>query len=408
MKKHECKYCGGPCNPHGKKERIIHHPNLHDFDGVIHYHARRYICKHCSKTFFEQNHFTFEGFNNSFAVINRVIRYLADLDLAFKRIAELTEISPTSVQLYLDSYVSILKPTLPKCLGIDELHSKKMSASNSAYLCVLIDNANRYPIDILNSRSKRKLERYFQMYSSKEKSKVKFVTIDMWLAYYDIAKKHFPKAKIAVDPFHVVKGVCDAFSRMRLNIMNQTPYGSDAYYLLKNWHKLLEIKDINLDNEPQHNQHFKRKVNKRQLFNMLLEVSDRLKIAYELKSNYQFFNDTATIENCEVWLDHLIKEFQESGISELNECTNTLINWHDQIINSFERPYHNRKQSNALAENINGKIRSYLALIYGAVNFQRLRKRVLLALNKKVFYSISDRLESDKQEGRKRGPYNKK
>lgn len=107
------------------------------------------------------------------------MRYLADLDLTFKRIAELTEISPTSVQLYLDSYVSILKPTLPESLGIDELHSKKMSASDSAYLCVLIDNVNRYPIDILNSRSKRNLERYFQMYSSKEKSKVKFVTIDM-------------------------------------------------------------------------------------------------------------------------------------------------------------------------------------------------------------------------------------
>lgn len=135
---------------------------------MIHYHARRYICKHCSKTFFEQNYFTFEGFNNSFAVINRVMRYLADLDLTFKRIAELTEISPTSVQLYLDSYVSILKSTLPESLGIDELHSKKMSASDSAYLCVLIDNVNRYPIDILNSRSKRNLERYFQMYSSKE------------------------------------------------------------------------------------------------------------------------------------------------------------------------------------------------------------------------------------------------
>ena len=131
-----------------------------------------------------------------------------------------------------------------------------MSASDSAYLCVLVDNIHRYPIDILNSRSKRNLNRYFQIYTKEEKDKVKFITIDMWVAYYEIAKKHFPNAKVAVDPFHVVTTVCDAFTRVRLNIMNQVPKGSDAYYLLKNWHKLLEIKDVDLDNEPKYNHHF--------------------------------------------------------------------------------------------------------------------------------------------------------
>lgn len=32
---------------------------------------------------------------------------------------------------------------------------------------------------------------------------------------------------------------------------------------------------------------------------MLPEISDKLKEAYNLKSNYQFFNDTATSQNCE-------------------------------------------------------------------------------------------------------------
>ncbi|OCN03872.1 hypothetical protein A4S06_11870 [Erysipelotrichaceae bacterium MTC7] len=360
IKKHECPYCGGPCKSNGKKERIIHHPNIIDFDGVIHYHARRYKCNDCGKTFIEQNPFTFERFNNSYAVINRVMKYLANLDLSFKRIGQLTGVSTTTVQLYLDSYVSIPKPSLPESLGIDEIHAKKMSADDSAYLCVLVDNVNRYPIDILSSRSKNTLNRHFETYTSKERDKVKFVTIDMWDAYARVARKQFPKAKIAVDPFHVVKNICAAFTRVRINIMNQVPYNSDAYYLLKNWHKLLEIRDINLDNEPLYNKHFQRKMNKRDLYNMLLEVSDKLKNAYELKDDYQFFNERATSNNCEPWLDQLIDDFQKSEISEYYECTNMLCNWREGIINSFDRSYDNRKQSNALAENINGKVRAYL------------------------------------------------
>ena len=53
------------------------------------------------------------------------MKYLSNLDLSFKRITELTEISPTSVQLYLDSYVTLSNPSLPENFGIDELHSKK-------------------------------------------------------------------------------------------------------------------------------------------------------------------------------------------------------------------------------------------------------------------------------------------
>jgi len=178
-KHHDCPYCGGKTISHGTKERLVHHPNLIDFDGFIHYYSRRYICKDCSKTFFETNPFTFENFINSYAVIKRVMDHLGNLDLSFKRIADLNRISITTVQLYLDSYVTIPRPSLPQSLAIDELHSR-MSGGDSAYLCILIDNEKRYPIDILNSRSKHNLNRHFEKYAKMERDKVKYVTIDMW------------------------------------------------------------------------------------------------------------------------------------------------------------------------------------------------------------------------------------
>ena len=83
LKKLTCPYCSESSISHGQKERIIHHPNLIDFDGVIHYYARRYICKDCQRTFFETNPFSFSGFNNSYALMDRVMKQLGDLDLSF-------------------------------------------------------------------------------------------------------------------------------------------------------------------------------------------------------------------------------------------------------------------------------------------------------------------------------------
>ena len=400
-KHYDCPYCGGNTILHGSKIINIHHPIITDFDGFIHFKAKRFICKDCSKTFFENNPFTFEGFKNSYAVINRVMTHLKTLDLNFTRIAELNNVSVTTVLTYLDSYVAIPRPFLPESLGIDELHSG-MATGDSAYLCVLVNNVKRYPIEILNSRSKRTLNNYFEAYSKTERDKVKFVTIDMWQPYKDVCLRQFKNARIAVDPFHVVKHVCDIFNSIRINIMKKMPYNSDGYYLLKKWNWLLEVTDIDLDNEPKYNAHFRRQLNLRQLQNMLLEISEKLTDAWMLKCHYQLFNEHATPENCEELFNNILARFRSTYISEFHPFTQTLINWHQEILNSFLRPFDDRKLSNALAENVNSKLRTYLSVANGISNFTRFRKRVLLALNPNIYSAISDTLKSDKVSRTKR------
>ncbi len=89
------------------------------------------------------------------------------------------------------------------------------------------------------------------------------------------------------------------------------------------------------------------------------------------------------------------------------EFVSILKNLKNEILNSFRRPYDDHKLSNAFCENINGKIRDYLSVSRGIANFTRFRKRVLYALNPKIFYSLSNVLSSDKKEGKKRGQYKK-
>ena len=229
----------------------------------------------------------------------------------------------------------------------------------------------------------------------------------MWETYVFLAYKHFRNAVVAVDPFHVIEHLCKDFKQLRINIMNQTAYGSHAYYLLKNWNWLLEVDDVELDNDPVYNSRFKMKLNRRQIKEMLLDLSPILSEAYYLKERYRMFNAFSSYEEALVKYDKIVKEFEDANIREYHEFIQILKKWKVEILNSFIRPFDDRKLSNALCENINGKLNTYLNISRGIINFKRFRKRAIYALNPKVFYSLTHVLKADAGIGYKRGKYKK-
>ena len=325
----------------------------------------------------QDNPFAYEGFNSSYALLRIIMHKLANLYFTIKMISDELNISTTQIIKYLDSYITIPKMSLPESLGIDEIHNPEMSYKNSSYLCVLVDNENRSLYDVLGSRSKHHLDNYLYSFNKEEKDNVKYVTVDMWETYISLAYKHFKNAIVAVDPFHVIEHLCRDFKQIRINIMNQTVYGSNAYYLLKNWNWLLEVDDVDLDNDPVYNSRFKIKLNRRQIKNMLLELSPVLSEAYYLKEIYRMFNAEASYEEALTKYDKIVKEFEEANIREYQEFVEILKRWKVEILNSFKRPYDDRKLSNALCENINGKLNTYLDISRGISNFTRFRKRVI-------------------------------
>lgn len=404
----DCPYCGNKMISNGYgRIKPIKHPTLFDTKSVIHYKPHRYLCKACGKTVSQDNPFTFRRFSSSYLLLRNVMNKLGNLNCTLDMIAKELHLSNTQVNNYLDSYVTIPPMPLPESLGIDEIHNPEMAYKGSAYLCIMVDNQNRCIYDVLGSRSKNYLDNYFYGFKEEEKAAVKYVSIDMWEPYKDLAYKHFKNCIVAVDPFHVVKHLCKDFDDLRIRIMNQTVYNSNAYYLLKKWNWLLKADHVDLDNEPQYNNRFKMKLNRRQISKMLLDLSPELEEAYVLKEKYRSFNKNMSYEEARENYDVLVKEFEDAGIAEYREFVSILHTWKKEILNSFLRPYEDHKLSNAFCENINGKINTYLDISRGINNFKRFRKRVLFALHPKIFYSITDVLYSDKREGKRRGPYKK-
>lgn len=404
----DCPYCGNKMilNGYGRI-KPIKHPTLFEYKSVILYKPHRFLCRICSKTLTQDNPFSFRRFTSSFALIRGVMNKLCDLNYTLDMISKELHISPTQVNRYLDSYVTIPPTALPESLGIDEIHNPEMSYKGSAYLCVMVDNGNRCVYDVLGSRSKNYLDNWFYGFKEEEKANVRYVSIDMWAPYRDLAHKHFKNCIVAVDPFHVIEHLCKDFDSLRIRIMNQTVYESNAYYLLKRWNWLLKKDDVDLDNEPQYNNRFKTKLSRRQIMKMILDLSTELETAYVLKEKYRSFNRNMSYEEARDNYDTLLQEFTDADIPEYREFVGILCNWRSEILNSFRRPYDDHKLSNAFCENINGRINTYLNLSRGIINFKRFRKRILLALNPKIFYSITNVLYSDKKEGRKRGSYRK-
>lgn len=402
-----CDYCHEKMIGHGVKIRKISHPNIRGYNGIIYYSANRYICKNCHKTRFENNPFTFNGFNNSYSKISEVMKYLKNLNYTLDMISKELNISKTHINNYIDSYIVAPKLKLPEWLGIDEVHSDSLTYKNASYLCVMVDGKKRTLFDILGSRSKDTLSNYFSKIDKNERLNVRYVTIDMWEPYKDIALKYFPNCIIAIDPFHYVKHLCDDFDRLRINLMHQCEYGSPSYYLLKTWNFLFIKDDINLDNKRQYNHVFKTELNRRDIFNIVIDNFPLLYEAYLLKEEFRDMVKTCDYNEAKSRFDEIHKKFKESGIREYDEFIGILDTRKNKILNSFIKPYDKHKLSNALTENINGKIGQYIIISKGLINFKRFRKRVLYALNSSAYFSITDKLKSVKYDRPKRGPYNK-
>ncbi len=400
-----CPICGGKAVIKDYRDRHYNHLPFFGIPCIIVWHRRRYKCKDDHCTFSEDNPFGPERFQQTYALLRKIAVDLRSPHKTFKDIAVSNNLSVPSVSLYADSFLHAPRQPLPISLGIDEIHSS-MAKYGGSYLCVMVDNKERDLTEILPNRSKKTLSRYFEDIPREERDKVLYVTIDLWQPYKEVAEKYLKNARICADPFHVIKHLVDSFTKLRISTMNQCVYQSPAYYLLKKWNRLF-LFDGDLDNVPQYNGYFRQKMNYRDLLNLLTGISPELTQAYELMDKYRLFNRLADEDNCEEQLDALIALFEKANLPCYTEFVSLLHTWRQEILNSFLRPYDNRKLSNAFTENTNERIRELLNVTNGMANFERFRIRALYCFNKHLFYSLTQSLSSNKRKGKARGSYKK-
>lgn len=90
-------------------------------------------------------------------------------------------------------YFSTSISYMPEVLCINEFRE---NAGNYKYQVSLIDGKLRKSIDIIKCRHKVYLFSYFNKFSVEERKKVKYVVMNFWQPYKDLAKHIFQMQKL--------------------------------------------------------------------------------------------------------------------------------------------------------------------------------------------------------------------
>lgn len=381
-----CPSCGKTSRlVHDYSNRTLRHSVLAEHDLIVNYRKRRYYCDACQKPFPERNPFSSPGKRISSATVIRIMKLLQMDNMTFSSVAHLTGVSTTTVMKVFDEHAGVSSIPLPRCMCIDEIYVSKYLQSE--YSCVLLDFDTGNIYDMLPSRRKDDLANYFSRINKGTRRYVKYICIDMYENYRDLAHRYFPNALVCVDSFHVIKNINYAFDRVRIRVMNSFDRKSEEYRLLKRFHWLLKKSRSRIDFEHMINLNWyysiigSKYVSPDSLINRLLQINPELEAAYILKNDYENINAMATYHNAEQYLNKYIDDIRVFGVSEFQPVASMLKNWKAEIVNSF-LTYRGRRISNGPIESMNSRIKKIKRNGNGYTNFYRFRLRCLYTLNK--------------------------
>lgn len=356
---------------------------------------QNYKCKNCNTIFREKNTFANPNETLSKESIIIILDKLRYANATFESVARDLHISRQNVIDVFDRYVDYTPGVLPEIISFDEKHINK-SLTDNAYMFIMLDFKNNKIYDILYSRHKHKLEYHFSRLPLEERLKVKYITMDMWEPYLDVAKRYFKNAKIAIDSFHVMEVVNNAMNKVRLSVMQKFNKKTDNlddnhpfYYVLKKYRYYL-VKDFNeITNIRFYNRKLKMWFDKSSLRKYMLDIDESLNLAYDLTTKYRDFNKTANDSSCINEMENIIDLFYKSNLQPFIEVAKTLSTWKEYILNSFikvsdclDKDQKPRRLSNGPIEGINSIIEKININGNGYTNFWRFRNRCIYVINK--------------------------
>ena len=358
VKEHLCPYCGAETTKiHDYRTQIITDIPVYFKNTKLIYNKRRYECKLCHKSFYENNSIVNKYSRKSTRLTEFVVDQLRKLS-SCSDIANMCGISPGYISR-LFPYLAVTPSHLPKVLCIDEF---KGNTGHYKYQVALIDGETHEVVDILECRHKHFLCDYFKKFPKSELDNVKYFVTDLWETYKDIAFTYFRKAKIVADHFHFARYACDAVNKIRISVQNNLPRKERIYF--KHSRKLLLSRKCNLNSDEQYEE----------LTYILNNYSESLRIAYREKE--ELLDIIHSDENSDFKINKLsnwIKYNLESDIPELKECAKTYQHWYCEIKNSLEVPY-----SNGPTEGFNNKIKVLKRISFGVRNFTNFKARIIL------------------------------
>lgn len=356
-RKHRCPVCDQETDKiHDYRWQPVKDLQAYGKPTLLHIRKRRYVCEHCGKRFYEEITFLPRYHRVTNRLVAHVISAFSGLE-SIKDIAEEHSVSASTAARYF-KLVDYKCTSLPEVLSIDEF---KGNAGGEKFQCIIADAKHHKVLDILPNRKQEDLIAYFRTFSTR--NSVKYFVMDMSRSYLEIASICFPKAKVIIDKYHVVRQVLWDFEKVRKT--EQQAFSDQRRKYFKRSRRLL-LKNPKRLTEEEADQ-----------VAIMLETSQRLREAYHLKNKFMDFmqseNRHEAAERLRNWV--LLAEF--ANLPEFKTSLTAIHNWDQYILNAFDYHY-----TNGFTEGCNNKIKVLKRVSFGVRNFPRFRNRILHIMNK--------------------------
>lgn len=313
--------------------------------------TRRYECKDCGTTFYEQ----LPNVDSTRRMTERFVDWIGKSAAknTFLSVAEEAGLTEGTIRSVFSNYFKEIEKNIsfevPEYIGIDEIKLKRTH-------CVITNIKNKTVVDVLNDRNKSTLIKYLNNIALTKP--VRAVAIDMWPPYRQAVQEVFPKADIIIDKYHVLsmanKGLNDFKNNYiesnSMRTLSGLPDGT--FTLLKRRHELTD--------------------KQREKLHKWFLGHPELEYAYQMKERFYDIYKASTVNKAK----NLFANWFADLTPALKEANSNLIkgwqNWEPFICNYFKH-----KETNAYTESLNSLIRHFDRNGRG-YSFDVLRAKILL------------------------------
>lgn len=227
-----CPFCGSIDLLHnGRYKTGIRYITANaSFPVIIRLFKQRVLCRDCNHRSMAQTNLVKKYCFISNASKLKVLSALTE-DRSMTSIAREHNVSVNTVQRVLASCSHRFLDGfdhLPEHLAFDEFKGVDRQLH---FIC--LDGEKHEVIQILRTRYKKTLLKYFGRFSLEARENVKTVTMDLNFYYQGIVRACFLNAKIVIDRFHMVQMLTRSFNSLRVKVMKQFKKNTRSYQLLK-------------------------------------------------------------------------------------------------------------------------------------------------------------------------------
>jgi transposase len=239
-------------------------------------------------------------------------------------------------------------------LGIDEKSMKK----GHHYLTVLCDLDRQEVYEVAEERTEEAARELLAKLPGAHRDAVESICMDMWQAFINAARKMLPGAAVVHDRFHVSVHLNDAVDKTRrqenrkLRAAGEEGLKRSRYLFLKNF------ANLTFDQAARFAEAYK--------------VARQTAAVWECKELFRAFWEQKTVVAAREFLEDWLKEARRRRLPALTIVAKMIADHAVGLLNYIEHPV-----TNALAENLNGKIQQLKATARGFRSFAHYRINIL-------------------------------